>query len=614
MLFGGEDMGIKKIIFVLALAVAMAVGFNMTQAVKADEIPSTQQETETTTEEATTEEATTEEETTEQPEEEEEIEDDSEMFRLIAHRGFSGVAPENSMPAFQKAVEAGFKYIEFDIYRTKEDAEGHAEWVISHDDNLERLFGVKKDIKDLTYDQIKQYKYIGGKNVDLYPNTHIATLQELIDYMAEVKAMGIKVMWKLELKTLANTSEMQYFEEEIVNPLKIAGVYNNIKFISFHYSYLKKMREIDSSAKVGFLAKIMDEDYLEYARKCNADEIVFKGTNDNTKPEYIKQAQDEGFKLGVYEIDTPVIMGAYYKQGVNIFTTNEVDPADVSVQLLLREYSVKDFTYALSKKEYTFSNTRKKPAVTVEYDGHELVKGVNYDVSYVDNKNPGTAKCVVSGINNCTNEKEIKYTIKMPKVKDFAITDVTSDSVTLNWTPNTSVTGYKIYQYNYTTKKYTCIKKVPEGTYAPVKIAVPSSSKVRFRMRTYFTENKKTYTSDPCSGKTVYSYPKKSSIKKLKRSKKGASMTVTMKSNPNVTGYRIVRATNKNFTLGVRTTTLTKKNSVKISGLVKKKAYYVKARAYLKVGSKYYYGKYSAVKKIKGVKAKKKKKKKKKKN
>ncbi|MCB0506008.1 MAG: glycerophosphodiester phosphodiesterase, partial [Cyclobacteriaceae bacterium] len=53
--------------------------------------------------------------------------------KVIAHRGFSGVAPENTLAAFQKAIEAGADYFELDVHTTKDDS-----LVVIHDTTVNR--------------------------------------------------------------------------------------------------------------------------------------------------------------------------------------------------------------------------------------------------------------------------------------------------------------------------------------------------------------------------------------------------------------------------------------------------------------------------------------------
>jgi glycerophosphoryl diester phosphodiesterase len=87
----------------------------------------------------------------------------------IAHRGLHDEnIPENSIPAFEKAIEHGFN-IEIDVHLSKD---GHL--VVFHDADLKRMCGVDKAVKDCTLDELKTYRL---KDTDCT----IPTLDEFLD-------------------------------------------------------------------------------------------------------------------------------------------------------------------------------------------------------------------------------------------------------------------------------------------------------------------------------------------------------------------------------------------------------------------------------------------------
>ncbi len=74
---------------------------------------------------------------------------------LIAHRGYHNMKagiPENSVGAFEKAIENHYM-IELDVHILKDN-----KIIVFHDDNLERMTGVKKQLKNCTYEEIKDLK------------------------------------------------------------------------------------------------------------------------------------------------------------------------------------------------------------------------------------------------------------------------------------------------------------------------------------------------------------------------------------------------------------------------------------------------------------------------
>lgn len=77
--------------------------------------------------------------------------------RYIAHRGLfdNTSVPENSLPAFLKAMKEGYA-IELDVRLTRDDV-----LVVFHDDTLERMCGVEKRVRELTYEELRAYSLSG---------------------------------------------------------------------------------------------------------------------------------------------------------------------------------------------------------------------------------------------------------------------------------------------------------------------------------------------------------------------------------------------------------------------------------------------------------------------
>lgn len=89
---------------------------------------------------------------------------------LIAHRGYHDKQkkiPENSLKAFQRAIDYGY-IIELDVHLLKDK-----EIIVFHDDNLKRMTGIDKEVKNCTLQEIRKYSLMGTKNT-------IPTLKEVL--------------------------------------------------------------------------------------------------------------------------------------------------------------------------------------------------------------------------------------------------------------------------------------------------------------------------------------------------------------------------------------------------------------------------------------------------
>lgn len=96
------------------------------------------------------------------------------LRRSFAHRGLfrqDQTVPENSIPAFKRAVDEGYG-IEMDVALTKDDAV-----VVFHDDNLKRMTGVDKGIDQVTFEELRTLKLAGTK----YSAPKFKEVLELVD-------------------------------------------------------------------------------------------------------------------------------------------------------------------------------------------------------------------------------------------------------------------------------------------------------------------------------------------------------------------------------------------------------------------------------------------------
>lgn len=141
---------------------------------------------------------------------------------LIAHRGMHNIKygiPENSLEAFAKAIEYLY-IIELDVHILKDKSV-----IVFHDDNLERMTGINKKVKETTYDEIRKLKL---QNTNCY----IPLLKDVLELV------NGKVPIIIELKTDAKCGIL---EEETINILKqYKGQYAIKSFNPFSIYWIKK--------------------------------------------------------------------------------------------------------------------------------------------------------------------------------------------------------------------------------------------------------------------------------------------------------------------------------------------------------------------------------------
>jgi glycerophosphoryl diester phosphodiesterase len=105
-----------------------------------------------------------------------------ESVNLVAHRGFSAVAPENSAAAFREAGKAKFFAAECDVQLSKDNV-----WVINHNKTIDNMTDGEGSIWDMTYDEISQYCVDGGHYPEKYSDQKLITLDEYLAICDEYK-------------------------------------------------------------------------------------------------------------------------------------------------------------------------------------------------------------------------------------------------------------------------------------------------------------------------------------------------------------------------------------------------------------------------------------------
>lgn len=97
------------------------------------------------------------------------------VIKSVAHRGYSSVAPENTLPAYKLAKQNGFNYVECDICWTSDNIP-----VLSHDTTIDRCSNGTGSIASMTLAQLKTYDF-GSWKSSAYTGTKIPTFEEFIE-------------------------------------------------------------------------------------------------------------------------------------------------------------------------------------------------------------------------------------------------------------------------------------------------------------------------------------------------------------------------------------------------------------------------------------------------
>ena len=174
--------------------------------------------------------------------------------RNYAHRGFSGKYPENTMLAFEKALEAGCEGIEFDVHLTKD-----GKVVIIHDERIDRTSDKTGWVKDMTYEELCKadfsYKYMG--------ETEFQKIPTLREYFELVKDKDI--ISNIELKT--GIFEYPGIEKVVYDMICEFDLKDKVIISSFNHHSVMRMKELDPNLECGFLSETWILDVGEYMNR-----------------------------------------------------------------------------------------------------------------------------------------------------------------------------------------------------------------------------------------------------------------------------------------------------------------------------------------------------------
>jgi glycerophosphoryl diester phosphodiesterase len=105
--------------------------------------------------------------------------DNSIKIKVIAHRGFSDIAPENTLISFQKAIETGVPYFELDVHQFKD-----GKLMVIHDYSVNRTSSNNKTgrVIEMTYVELQDVKVGYSKKFkSMYEDEKIPTLREALE-------------------------------------------------------------------------------------------------------------------------------------------------------------------------------------------------------------------------------------------------------------------------------------------------------------------------------------------------------------------------------------------------------------------------------------------------
>ncbi len=227
-------------------------------------------------------------------------------MKYIAHRGLSSQAPENTIPAFELAAkEQRYFGIETDVQTTKD-----GKFVIFHDDDLKRMNGITKDLKDMTFEEASSYPIISGSNIKKFETLRIPLVTDYLDICSYHDKTAV-----IEIKRVHDITQLTDFINLLDNYPSLSYI-----IISFNINYLKYIRAL-TSADLQLLVDELDDEVIY---DCRVNHLDFSISKDYISPKWVNRLKNEGFKIATWTVNDAKEAMKLESYGIDYLTTDKL--------------------------------------------------------------------------------------------------------------------------------------------------------------------------------------------------------------------------------------------------------------------------------------------------
>jgi glycerophosphoryl diester phosphodiesterase len=225
---------------------------------------------------------------------------ENDQVLVIAHRGASGHAPENTLAAFKQAVALGATFIETDLQLTRD-----ARFVAIHDDTVNRTTNGQGAVHDLTLAELRKLdagSWFGSE----FAGERIPTLEEILEFSKKND-----VVFYLELKPGGSWGG----EHALIGALRESGEIARSVVISFDAGVLTAIRKVEPTLMTGLLYDGQIDDPLEKAVEIGARQVAVRG--DLVTPWMLGQARRRDLQVVCWTVNHPAHMRMLMTAGVD---------------------------------------------------------------------------------------------------------------------------------------------------------------------------------------------------------------------------------------------------------------------------------------------------------
>lgn len=221
---------------------------------------------------------------------------------VMAHRGASAMAPENTLAAIQAAIDAGAHWVEIDVQETADD-----EIVVIHDSDLKKIAARPLKVADSSLAELQQVDIGTWFSAD-FSDQRIPTLKSVLELCKD--RIGVNI----ELKYYGRERRLEQSVAEIVEAM---GMRDQVMLMSLNYVGIKRMRELRPAWTLGLLSSVA----LGNLNELDVDFLALNAKS-ASRPR-IRNTQGRGKQVMVWTVNDAVGMSVMFSRGVDAIITDE---------------------------------------------------------------------------------------------------------------------------------------------------------------------------------------------------------------------------------------------------------------------------------------------------
>ncbi len=227
---------------------------------------------------------------------------------VIAHRGDSKDAPENTMAAFRLALEDRADMIELDVQQL---ADGSL--ILLHDNNFRRTAGVNRYVWETTFSDVREME-AGSWYAPDFAGEPVPTLEEALTFARE---NGLRL--NIELKS---TGREEGLEAQVAALIRDCGMTDACVITSQQYQVLRRVKEADPDLVTGYILS------MAYGRFYDLEDAdFFSVRQDSVTEAMVRGLHDSGKRLYVWTVNDDAGMERFAQMHVDGIITDNVDLA-----------------------------------------------------------------------------------------------------------------------------------------------------------------------------------------------------------------------------------------------------------------------------------------------